>query len=290
MRIIQEFQNKDLTKLVDDFYNYFEDGYKFEAFLKCFLEGIGLEEVAVTQRSRDGGVDLVAVRKGLSELNNQDVVVYKVQAKRNKPTSLIAPEKIDALRGNLKFNEKGLFITTARISEKAKDLAMTKDPTKPVIAIDGKALVTTCIEKQIGFAYKPIFSSVALDELMNVKHDERVHTADSIEEKGNAESDTMSQDTVSKKITQNDIRCHMISVPKYIIDNINNNTVKQDVKLIVNGEEQLGVKFCPSRNYLSGVTAILKKHKLMELDGSYIEKLATWVIDKELQIISIEIG
>ena len=35
-----------------------DSGYAFEEFLKVYLEKIGLDEVIVTQRSSDGGIDL----------------------------------------------------------------------------------------------------------------------------------------------------------------------------------------------------------------------------------------
>ena len=35
----------EYIEIVNSFYNYFEDGYKFEEFLKIYLEKIGLEEV-----------------------------------------------------------------------------------------------------------------------------------------------------------------------------------------------------------------------------------------------------
>ena len=106
MRIIREFTEKELRVVLDDFYSYFQSGFEFEEFLKPFLETIGLTEVFVTKKTGDGGVDLTAVKEGISEINNVDRVKYRIQAKRNAPNSRISPEKIDALRGNLGFNEK----------------------------------------------------------------------------------------------------------------------------------------------------------------------------------------
>lgn len=106
MRIIREFTEKELGLVLDDFYSHFQPGFEFEEFLKHFLETIGLTEVFVTKKTGDGVVDLTAVKEGISEINNVDRVKYRIQAKRNAPNSRISPEKIDALRGNLGFNEK----------------------------------------------------------------------------------------------------------------------------------------------------------------------------------------
>jgi len=39
------------------------------------------------------------------------------------------------------------------------------------------------------------------------------------------------------------------------------------------------VNFCPSRNYLSAVTDILRKYELLQNDGTITEKEAVWSLD-----------
>ena len=48
MRIIQEFTDKEYKDLVLEFYNYFEDGYKFEEFLKSNIGST--QEVLIEKR------------------------------------------------------------------------------------------------------------------------------------------------------------------------------------------------------------------------------------------------
>ena len=283
MRIIQSFTDEELKKLLFDFYKYFESGFEFEDFLKPFLESIGLSEVVVTQKTKDGGVDLTAVKEGLLEINNADSVNYRIQAKRNAPNSIISPEKIDALRGNLAFNQKGLFITTARVSEKAKENAINKDPYKPVFVIDGLDLVRICIEKQIGFAYRPVFSKEALDEFTKklLKSENGViNSGCDIEHKEN---------TVKKIITVNDVRCSLISVPSYIVDRIINNDIKQKLQVIINGDKY-ELTYSPARRYLylPNSKDVFQKYGIIQADGSVLPKEAIWMID-ENQVITINI-
>lgn len=275
MRIIQDFTEKELREVLNEFYAYFQTGFEFEEFLKPFLECIGLTEVSVTKKTGDDGVDLTAVKEGLAEINNVDSVKYRIQAKRYSPTATIPPEKIDALRGNLSFNEKGLLITTAKVSDKAKEQAVTKDPYKPVYVIDGIDLVRICIDRQIGFAYKPVFSKSALDVFTNKRHDltPTLQTEFIFE-----------FDSVEKTITANDVRVHIISLPRVIIDKINNNDQKQPMKLVVNETDTYNVTFCPSRNYLSQVTDIFRKYGLMQDDGAIVERKAKWSIDEQQTI------
>ena len=274
MRIIQNFSEKELRGILDEFYSYFQTGFEFEEFLKPFLEAIGLSEVFVTKKTGDGGVDLTAVKEGLAEINNVDSVKYRIQAKRFSPTATISPEKIDALRGNLSFNEKGLFITTARVSDKAKEQALSKDPYKPVYVIDGIDLVRICIDKQIGFAYKPVFSKSALDIFTNKKQELRPSETFFV----------FDFDSVEKTITANDVRVHIISLPRVVIDKINHNDQKQPMKLVVNGTDTYNVTFCPSRNYLSQVTEIFRKYGLLQEDGTIAERKAKWAIDAQQTI------
>ena len=61
MRKNTEISSEQFKEIINNFYNYFENGYVFEDFLKSYLEKIGLDEVYVTKRSDDGGIDLTAI-------------------------------------------------------------------------------------------------------------------------------------------------------------------------------------------------------------------------------------
>ena len=276
MRTIKELSKAELSKILEEFYHQFETGYDFEEFLKPFLESIGLSEVEVTSKSGDGGIDLKAVKNGLVELNNNDFVKYKVQAKRYKPSTTMPPEKIDALRGTLLTNEKGLFITTSHVSDKAKNEALTKDPHRPVIVIDGLDLVSILIDKGIGFSYMPVFSGVALSEFMNRDSDFKEVSMEADETK----------DYVFKMVTANDIRARIISIPSTIVNKLENNESKHNVKVVVNGTKEYEVTFSPARKYLGGVTQLLKDFNFVKEDKTFQEKKIGWLTDgKAIKLI-----
>ena len=157
-----ELGAEELSKLLNDFYSYFETGYDFENFLKLYLEKIGLDEVYVTQKSRDGGFDLTAKRYGVEDFDDADEIDYRIQAKRNSPSSSISVTKIRELKGTMLSGQKGIFITTAKFTQEAINEAKT-DSSRPIVLIDGASLIQSCIEKEIGFVYKPVFSSANLD-------------------------------------------------------------------------------------------------------------------------------
>ena len=105
--------------------------------MKIYLERIGLDEVYVTKKSGDGGIDLTAVRKGIGGLSNSVDEPFYIQAKRYSPDSTISPDKIRALRGSFSSGV-GMFITTGKVSDKAKDEGQKVDPSRPIIVVDGK--------------------------------------------------------------------------------------------------------------------------------------------------------
>ncbi len=209
MKKTTQLTKDEFDEILNDFYSYFESGYAFEEFLKVYLEKIGLDEVRVTQRSSDGGIDLEAIRYGVGSLDGADAVEYYVQAKRNKPGTTIPIEKVRALRGVMKSGSKGLFITTASYSAKTKEF-IENDLSRPIILIDGKILVESCIDNEIGFVYKPVFSKNAMDSLKD--------PSDDLQQNANVTNNAQPIAKLEKQITANDIRARILRMPKALID------------------------------------------------------------------------
>lgn len=270
MRKNTQFTKQELADLLQQFYKYFKTGYRFEEFLKLYLERIGLEEVYVTRRSNDGGIDLTAVRKGIGGFTQSVDDTYYVQAKRYDPARTIQPEKIRALRGSFPVG-KGIFITTAKVSKQAKEDALTLDAQKPVMVIDGKDLVMSCIDLELGFVYKPMFSSVSLDSLM---------TAESQEERDD-------QLAIEKQITESNIRTYILPIPKEIKERIPE--AAKTLSVSFNGESFAEYNIDASRRYIGGITGIYRKYGLLQKDGAVISKKARWSINNNLTVtIDIE--
>lgn len=263
------YSDDELKKYLQEFYTCFENGFEFEEFLKVYLERLGLCEVVVTQRTRDGGIDLTACRPSLGMFGTEN---YIVQAKRNKPSSTVSPEKIRALRGVMMAYTKGVFITTAKVSDRTKDDASKFDPSKPIIVIDGIELIKSCIQYGIGFSYKPIFSK----SLLNLQISRQNHNHEPL------------SNYVEKTITENDIRARIISVPKHIISQIPNNVNK--VKVSINENDTITLTLSRPRNYLGGVTNVFKQYSLIDENGTAIAKSAKWFYDVENEIILIYIN
>ena len=266
MRKNIEISEEKIKEFLEQFYGYFESGYAFEEFLKVYLEKIGLDEVVVTQRSSDGGIDLEAIRYGVGGLAGADSVEYYVQAKRNRPGTTIPIEKVRALRGIMPSGSKGIFITTAGYSKKTQEFVDT-DLSRPIILIDGKALVESCIDNEIGFAFTPIFSKNAMDALKDPSDDLQQENNISI-------ADESVELIVDKQISANDIRARILRLPKAIINLLPEE--EQKVKVIFNGLGPKNLTIDKNRRYLAGVTELYKDSDLIAEDGAYNPCKAIW--------------
>ena len=125
--------------------------YGFELLCQRLLREHGFEDVEVTQKSRDGGID------GYGVLRLSPFVSMKVafQAKRYKDVVSRAAvgEFRNALLGRA---EKGVFITTGRFTQDAETEA-SRDGVVPIELVDGERLVGLFEDKCLGVKPKQIF-------------------------------------------------------------------------------------------------------------------------------------
>lgn len=120
------------------------DSFAFEHLVKRLLEEMDYQNVEVTTRSGDGGVDVIAeIELGITSVREV------VQAKRHKRT--IQRKDLDALRGSLyRFNAvRGTIIATSRFSKGTEEAAFAGGAA-PITLIDGDKLIDLLIEHGIG--------------------------------------------------------------------------------------------------------------------------------------------
>ena len=138
------------------------NAYDFERFCMQLLKVYGFINVAVTQKSRDGGIDGHGKLKvGLAYMN------VAFQCKRWNNTT-ISRKEIDAFRGAIQGEyEQGIFFTTSSFSKEAMNYSIKKGAV-PVILIDGIMIVDFMIEKQFGIEHEdlPIYVN-AIDKIFS---------------------------------------------------------------------------------------------------------------------------
>ena len=116
----------------------------FEHLVKRLLEEMDYEDVEVTPRSGDGGVDVVAnIELGITSVREV------IQAKRHRRP--IQRKDLDALRGSLfRFNAvRGTIIATSSFSRGTKEDALAPGAA-PITLIDGEKLIDLLIKHRIG--------------------------------------------------------------------------------------------------------------------------------------------
>lgn len=120
------------------------DPFLVEVLVKRLLQSMDYENVLVTSRSGDGGVDVVAdIEVGIT------LVREVVQVKRRRGN--LQRQVLDSLRGSLhRFDAtRGTIITTGGFSRGAKDAAFERGA-PPITLIDGDRLIDLLIEHEIG--------------------------------------------------------------------------------------------------------------------------------------------
>jgi restriction system protein len=126
------------------------DPYGFEHLVKRLLEEMDYQNVEVTTRSGDGGVDVVAdIELGITSVREV------VQVKRHRRP--IQRKDLDALRGSLyRFNAvRGTIVTTARFAKGTLDAAFATGAA-PITLIDGDKLIDMLIEYGVGVRKRTI--------------------------------------------------------------------------------------------------------------------------------------
>jgi restriction system protein len=115
----------------------------FEIFSKRLLEVYGFKDVAVTNYTKDGGIDGTGKLKvGITFLD----VAFQCKRWRGN----VGRKEIDSFRGVVQGDyEQGIFFTTSSFSKEAKN-ASRKRGAVPIILIDGETLVDIMIEKKFG--------------------------------------------------------------------------------------------------------------------------------------------
>lgn len=278
MQVSSLLNDNEIKELQQKFYEYFETGYAFEEFLKDYLLKMGLDEVEVTQRSRDGGIDLTAIRKGVGDFSEIDITHYYIQAKRYAYDNSVGAPAVEQLRGRVPDGHKGMLITTSKFSLPAQKTAIQSN-LRPIILIDGKTLVTSCIDNEIGFIFKPVFSPKQMDKFISkkdetVKNDAKIY--DSVKDTRNY---------IEKTLTFNDIRARIISVPSSIIRQFTDDMDKVDV--IVNEKSNYNFSIVRGRNYFGGVTEMLKQYGAVSDDGVITARQTRWYYDNDKKIVHI---
>lgn len=146
------------------------DSYQFEYLIGDLLATIGYEDVEVTKRSGDKGVDVVANLR----LEGITDVKTVIQVKRFKKGNNLSGAVVTQLRGSAEVDQRGLVITTSDFTRSAKDEA--RAPNKmPVSLVNGEKLLDLMLKHEVGVEKEEaVVYSIDEDYFTNVEENEQV--------------------------------------------------------------------------------------------------------------------
>lgn len=156
-----------------------------------------------------------------------------------------------------------MFITTGKVSDNTKLEAQQVDPSRPIIVVDGKELVSTCIEKEIGFTFKPVFSKTALDSIM-----QKAFAAANEQEV-----------TVERIVTENDIRAYILVLPRAIKECISEGASVISIRFGDSSYKEYRID--AQGRYVGGISKAYRDFGLRQPDGVFVSKRAVWHIDSD---------
>ena len=116
----------------------------FERFAQRLLRESGFQDVSVTGRSGDGGID------GIGILQVNPLVSFKVLFQCKRYTSSVTPSQVRDFRGAMGGRaDKGIIITTGTFTADAKKEAI-RDGVPPIELMDGERLVYMLEQLELG--------------------------------------------------------------------------------------------------------------------------------------------
>lgn len=122
---------------------------QFEQFAGRLLEKLGFQDVQVTGRAGDGGID------GHGKLEMGIVRVEAAFQVKRWQQNVPRPE-IDKFRGAIQGQfDQGIFITTSDFTEDAKQ-ASTRPGTVPIVMINGDKIIDIALEQKLGIKTEPL--------------------------------------------------------------------------------------------------------------------------------------
>lgn len=140
----------------------------FEHFCLALLEGLGYENVVVTGKVGDGGIDGYGdYRQGIVKIKSA------FQAKRWRQSPVGRPE-IDKFRGAIQGDyDHGVFLTTNVFTKDAQDASVKKGAIT-ILLLDGAAIGTHMINSGIGVRKEPVYLLDIDDEFFVFEKQPRV--------------------------------------------------------------------------------------------------------------------
>jgi len=121
----------------------------FETLIAELLAALGFEDIEVTKRSADGGIDV----RGVLAVGGITDILTAIQVKRWSKN--VSSRVVRELRGALGPHEQGLIITLSKFTSDARNEASAPNRV-PIGLVDGDRLLDLFMENEIGVTRKRV--------------------------------------------------------------------------------------------------------------------------------------
>ncbi len=123
----------------------------FERFCQRLLRESGFEEVTVTGRSGDGGID------GIGILQVNPLVSFRVLFQCKRYSGSVSPSQVRDFRGAMTGRaDKGIILTTGSFTSEAKREAV-REGAPPIELVDSEKLITMLEQLELGLSPVRVF-------------------------------------------------------------------------------------------------------------------------------------
>lgn len=260
-----------VEELRKEFYNFFENGYDFEFFLKEFLKDLGFKDIKVTKKTRDGGIDLICYKDIIEGIDTIESEKFIIQAKKYDKN--IAPEKVRALNDARNIGVRKLFITTSDFSQQAREEAKEMPD---MSLISGKDIINFYIQNKSDkiFDWEPKLSEEKLSELIAKNKKDTGNNQGSIEK---------SKERILRVITKNDVRARILRIPNEIFEKISEENAYD---VVIDGCEKR-LNMIKEIKSFAGITEFYRKHNY--IDSEQANRNSYWSIDINKKKIYVEL-
>lgn len=255
-------------ELLNEFIKYFdEDKYKFENFCKIFLEWLGFDNISVTKRSGDGGIDLKCTKSEIPELNLNSIN-YIIQAKCKIQENKVDAKSIRDFKGTKSLDStRRIFITTSDYTSGAINEA--DDDNNKVTLINGKQIIN--------------YLKTLNDKVFDVRYYFNEQNIDALFDNEFKEAMSNNLNTVSRTITKNDVRARILRYPTEYKNYLSNYS---KYKLSINKTEPQYYNLDKTKTYFAGVT---KFYKDFITNLNFSGSTSMWSFDEKNEIFYVDI-
>lgn len=137
-------------QVLDQLWRHFKSNWRvFEFFSAKLVELMGFKvvDMAVTERTKDGGIDAIgriALGHGVDDIQ----VEFALEAKRFEPGKSVTTKHTSRLISRLKHRQIGFLVTTSHVAQQA--YTEVREDGHPVIIVSGLDIANILIEQGLG--------------------------------------------------------------------------------------------------------------------------------------------